>query len=431
MNDLSRRRLLAGIGGTVGVGAVGYGVVKGPGHLAGHTEIGEYGAHQPERSEPEPYEDYEEIIVPDEFDTIQAAVDAAEPRTLIMVEPGIYRQSVDVLETEQLTIRGRDRNEVILDGEFERAIGVNVHADEVVVENMTARHYRDHGFYWGMVDGYRGSYLTAYNNKMYGVYVSGGRNGRFEHSYASGHTDAGFYNGHVLEGSPHNSVLTDCVSEYNGLGFSGTNIAGRFTIKDSIWRFNKGGIVPNTFDSREEPPQHKIRIQNNEVYANNSTESPSRDYAFNAFGTGIAIAGGRDNEIFDNHVYDHINFGIAIAPMYHGRLWLPSGNEVRDNVVENSGRADLALALPNAGGNEFSDNDFDTSRPSRLEADGPFSRFGDPWVTFVMLNSILQAETDSYPEGDWRNTPHPDRKINMPDVDGPPRRAVGDEEVGP
>ena len=58
------------------------------------------------------------ITVPAEQPTIQAAVDAAQPGDLILISPGTYDEAIDVT-TDGLTIRQVDRNEVILDGEFE------------------------------------------------------------------------------------------------------------------------------------------------------------------------------------------------------------------------------------------------------------------------------------------------------------------------
>ena len=47
------------------------------------------------------------INVPGDYDTIQAAVDAAAPGALILVAPGTYHEAVQV-ETDNLTIRGLD-----------------------------------------------------------------------------------------------------------------------------------------------------------------------------------------------------------------------------------------------------------------------------------------------------------------------------------
>ena len=43
--------------------------------------------------------------VPGEYPTIQAAVDAADPGDLVLVDRGVYREAVDV-RTPGLTIRG-------------------------------------------------------------------------------------------------------------------------------------------------------------------------------------------------------------------------------------------------------------------------------------------------------------------------------------
>ena len=78
------------------------------------------------------------LTVPDDFPTIQEAVDAAAPGDLILVKPGTYNEAVQVT-TDDLTIRGLDRNKVVLDGNFELDNGIRVlGAKGVAVENMTA-----------------------------------------------------------------------------------------------------------------------------------------------------------------------------------------------------------------------------------------------------------------------------------------------------
>ncbi|HMQ27044.1 MAG TPA: hypothetical protein PKA98_13725, partial [Acidimicrobiales bacterium] len=123
------------------------------------------------------------LNVPDDYDTIQEAADAAAPGALVLIAEGTYEEAVNVT-CPDITLRGIDRNNVVLEGNFELENGVRIlETDGVVVENMTAQNYTGNGFFWTGVDGYRGSYLTAIRNGDYGVYAYGSVNGVFEHSY--------------------------------------------------------------------------------------------------------------------------------------------------------------------------------------------------------------------------------------------------------
>ncbi len=123
--------------------------------------------------------------VPQDYPTIQNGVDAANPGDLVLIDKGEYDEAVFVT-TPSVTLRGVDRNTVILDGKFELGTGIMVGGNGVAIENMTARNYTLNGFFWTGVKGFRGSYLTAYNNSDYGIYAFGSTDGLFEHSFASG-----------------------------------------------------------------------------------------------------------------------------------------------------------------------------------------------------------------------------------------------------
>ena len=361
------------------------------------------------------------IRVPRDEDTIQGAVNAAEPGDLILIGPGTYHEAVRVL-TPYLTIRGTDRNAVILDGELMLPNAIHViEADGVVVENLTTRHYRVNGVYWSGVQGYRGSYLTAYANGDYGIYAFNSVWGRIEHSYASGHPDSGFYVGECF---PCHALITDVVSEGNAIGYSGTNAGGDLLIVNSEWRNNMGGIVPNTLDSELLPPQRGATIAGNWVHDNNNTDAPAKRLLWPSLGLGIVVGGGRDNEIHGNLVEDHISYGIAVMPNIDANLWLSSGNVVEDNLVRRSGRADLALGAPGAGGDCFAGNDHATSSPVGIEAlHGcgtllPGHAGGGEWgATIGLLTRFAEALNGHNRTGEWENGATPPDQAPMPDAE--------------
>lgn len=375
------------------------------------------------------------LRVPADYPTIQAAVNAARPGQIILIAPGVYHEAVRV-KTPGITIRGEDRNTVILDGNFEPQLssGIEIEANNVVVENMTARHYLGNGFYWDggkdarhPLSGFRGSYLTAYTNGDYGIYAFNFTHGQFDHSYAAGSPDSGFYIGQCY---PCNAIIADVTSEWNALGYSGTNAGGNLIIRDSTWRDNMAGIVPNTLDSEGNPPEHQTVILNNEVYDNNNDQAPSSPLEYPLLGVGIAVPGGVGNVIMNNHVRDQRNYGIIVIPSADAHLWVPSDNRVIGNVVTNSGVADLALAAPAGPGNCFADNTATRTLPALIEQKYPCDTAltelegGDPSISPVIFARLLYANSDSFHRRQWQTVdvsliPASQDQPSMPTIAGP------------
>ena len=354
-----------------------------------------------------------------------------------------------------MTIRGLDRNEVILDGEFELDNGIRVlGADGVAIENMTARNYTFNGFFWTGVDGYRGSYLTAYRNGDYGIYAFDSVNGMFEHSYAAGSPDAGFYIGQCY---PCNAVIDDVHAEHNGLGYSGTNAGGDLLIVNSRFNNNRAGIVPNSGSYELCYPQRETTIVGNLVYSNNQADTPAiDDRASLAMGNGILVAGGVGNTITRNRVWDHdthrhrpraVPRGAGRSTTSRARrsgtpraprriddpvntappellLWDAYDNVVTDNVVEDSRLADLAVgsiaADPATLGNCFAGNTFTTSAPVDLEALAPCDGEGDGRLDrrALDLGALIAAAENAPPSVDYEQAELPELAVldNMPDA---------------
>jgi hypothetical protein len=353
--------------------------------------------------------------VPDEYGTIQEAVDAAAEGDLVLVSPGTYKEAVTVT-TPDITIRGLDRNEVILDGEFEKDNGIRVlETDGVVIENMTAKDYTANGFFWTGAERYRGSYLTAINNGDYGIYAFDSTVGTLEHSLGSGSPDAGFYIGQCY---PCDALVDDVIGENNGLGYSGTNSGGNLLIVNSTFRHNRAGIVPNSGDYEKYPPERETTIVGNLVHDNSNGDTPAIDSARLATGNGILVFGGIDNVIERNRVQDHDVGGIALITAFDVGTWPVTGNKVEDNVVTGSGVADLAAWDEPDSKNCFAGNEFETTAPLDLETLMPCEGEGTGDREAGKLDLTVLADPSTKPEAkDYKTMPEPEAQESMPDAD--------------
>ncbi len=404
------------------------------------------------------------LRVPDDHETITEAVEAAAEGDLILVAPGTYHEAVNVT-TDNLTIRGLDRNEVVLDGEFELDNGIRVlGANGVVIENLTTQNYTSNGVFFLEVDGYRASYVNAIRNGDYGIYGFDSINGTIEHAYGAGSPDAGVYIGQCF---PCDSLIDDVIAEHNGLGYSGTNSGGNLLIVNSTFRHNRAGIVPNSGSYELCYPERQTTIVGNLVHSNNQPDTPAIDVAILAMGNGILIPGGIANTVERNLVYDHDKTGIGLVPFLEegpnddlptedewttdcatqreqaladevpeALLWESWDNQVIGNDVSDSRVADLGVAgvgVPTQDlRNCWSGNVFTTSAPANIETLAPCGGTGSGnWddTPLDVLSWLSEIETRPAPV-DYQTAPLPDPPVlegmddpeNAPVVHaGPPR----------
>ena len=357
-----------------------------------------------------------------QYETIQSAVDAAKAGDLILINSGVYNESVTIT-TPYLTIRGKDRNGVIIDGEFMRENGIQIYeTDGVSVENLSVRNFSLNAVYWNGSKGYKASHLTVYNNGDYGVYAFDSTDGVFEKIYASGHPDSGIYIGQCY---PCNALIYDSVVEGNALGYSGTNAGGHLYIYNNIWRDNMSGIIPNTLDSELNPPGRETTIVGNLVVDNNNYEAPANRFGLVAQGMGIVMPGRVGDVVEKNIVINHDKYGLVASPMLDVNLYFSQHVKVRDNVIMDSGYTDLALAGPWGPGNCYEGNIYQTSTPPLLEqlhdcesvGNGSYlSRFplqGDVSGLMMLAGLFADAASQEAPKARYKDYPWPEPQENM------------------
>jgi hypothetical protein len=317
-----------------------------------------------------------EIRVPEDVPTLQRAIAQAAPGDTIVLAAGTYPGGNVVPRAKHdITIRGVDRNTVVLDGADQRKNGIVVRADGVSILNLSAHNYRTKALYWEGGDRFRASYITAWNVGGYGIYTEDSEQGVLDHDYVSGAADAAYY---VGECRPCHATISRVVARLSAIGYSGTNATG-VVIRDSVWDRNGVGLIPNTYANEALPPQARTTIVGNTITRSGRARVPIHTALAGFVGIGIAIAGGNDNAIIRNRVTGSERFGIAVFPTARfvvfdpaakepGPPWRPQRNRIFRNVVTGSGTADLALARGSGRGNCFTGNVVRRTLPVRLQA---------------------------------------------------------------
>jgi hypothetical protein len=317
-----------------------------------------------------------EIHVPADVPTLQLAIARAEPGDTITLAAGTYPGGNVVGKSKHdLTIRGSDRNAVVLDGGDRRKNGIVVHADGVSILNLSAHNFLENAFYWVGANRFRASYLTAWNVRGYGIYVEDGEQGTIDNDFVSSAADAAYY---VGECRPCAATLSHVVATLSAVGYSGTNATG-VLIRDSLWDGNGAGIVPNTYANEALPPQARTTIVGNTITGSGRARVPIRTALAGFVGIGIAVAGGNENVITRNRIRGSERYGVAVFPTARyvvfdpstpepGPRWRPRGNRVSENLVTGSGHADLALAKGSGKGNCFTSNTIRRALPRALQA---------------------------------------------------------------
>ena len=367
------------------------------------------------------------ITVPVDQPTIQDAVDAAAPGDTILIEPGVYREQI-IVETDDLVIRGLDRNDVILDGEDELFDGFLVVSDGVAIENLTVQHFRQSGvIFTGQVnygadaaasgeplERYRVSHVTAINNGTYGVYAFAARDGLISDTYASGHPDSGFYVGQC---KPCDVVLDNVIAERNSIGYYGTNASGGVYVVNSVFRNNRLGLTPNSQDAERLAPQEGTVIAGNLVVDNDDPEAPAIPEGF--FGGGIVIGGGIDNEVIRNRVEDHVVVGIALVPL---DAYQPLNNRIIGNVIDGNGIDLVVDTNGSPNGNCVANNQLSTEAPANVSSSIVCDASAEPF-------DPAPFESPAPPPAiDYRLVQRPGPQPTMDDPTSTPER-VGDPPV--
>ncbi|MCM3778753.1 right-handed parallel beta-helix repeat-containing protein [Microbacterium hydrocarbonoxydans] len=331
------------------------------------------------------------VRVPADEATISAAVSAANEGDTVLVAPGVYRETV-AIDTPGITLRGEDRNVVVIDGEMRRGNGVVVSAPGVTVQNLTVRRATQNGVLvtgmrgddgtpvgghdgyrtidtgdFPLLDGFRIDHVTASNNGLYGIYAFNSANGVISDSYASGGADSGIYVGQC---DRCGIVVSGNVAERNAVGFEIANAGGGLIVTGNRFVGNRVGATVASDYQEAYVPQRAATLVGNVIAANAEIATPAQ--ADGAFGIGVGIAGGTENELSANLIQANPTAGVILTS---AEDLGPESNRITRNALFDNG-VDLVFAPRSrapGSGNCWEGNDGASTAPVDLQSLSPCS----------------------------------------------------------
>jgi Right handed beta helix region len=317
-------------------------------------------------------------------ESIQAAVDAADPGQTITVLAGTYRENV-VITKDGITLRGRGAHLVppaapapnACSGPDPATVGIcvlgqiNFDTGEVLrpVEDVTISGFRLRDFPDAGVLALGAKDATfannvALNDDEYGLtaFVSTGT--RMLFNRASGAEEAGFYIG---DSPQADATLVGNIATDSRFGILWRNAEGGRAVHNLV-QGNCVGImvlsgIPGLPGTAGDLSMHANVIRANTRPCEESEEGPALS------GVGIAITGAHDNRVTGNRITDNVpsgptefSGGVAVVKDFLGAP--PENNLVQGNVVL---RNDPDLFWDGSGsGNRFRHNRCRTSDPASL-----------------------------------------------------------------
>jgi len=245
------------------------------------------------------------IIVPDDYPTIQGAVNAANSGDTVYVRAGTYYEHVTI--DKSISLIGEDKYNTIIDGNND-GIVVTVTAHNVKITGFTAQ---NSGSYSGIYVGSSGNNISCniITDNRDGIYLYSS----FNNTISGNNIVANFDNGIRFYISSNNSIYENNITnnEQDGMSLLGT--------ADNLCRNNiisRNNIMANNDGS--------IRVRhssNNVISENNIT-----DIGW----VGIVLAYSSENNISGNNVRG-INNNYCGIQLYYSSYDIISGNNITNN----------------------------------------------------------------------------------------------------
>jgi nitrous oxidase accessory protein NosD len=318
------------------------------------------------------------VVFPGE--SIQQAVDAAEPGDTVLLTPGTYRESV-MVSTPGITLSGMGRSTVIepapkKTGKCAEAgngicvLGTKDHDVEgVTIASLTVTGFTSTGVFAMATDGLTVRNVTAVKNGVWGIAQERSVHGVFRKNTARDNGDAGLFLANTIKEEAGAADTGGTLVEHNRLEGNRIGLTVRrlrnLTVAANHLTGNCAGVF--VVGDENKPRAGALTVRDNSVVKNNKS-CPKTARLDALQGSGIVLTGTEDalvtgNRVIGNAGASSLSGGIVLFKSFVGT---PSErNRISDNVLEDNAPADLVNT--DAGkDNTFEHNTCRASRPAGM-----------------------------------------------------------------
>jgi parallel beta-helix repeat protein len=310
------------------------------------------------KSKKNPSEEKEHRIIVHAGSSIQAAVNTADEGSIILVEPGIYKETI-VLDKPGIQIIGL-KNGVVIENpsDEEDGITVNDNGDGFVLKNITIRDFKENGIILKNVDNFILSHVTAINNGEYGIFPVHSSHGTIEFCVVKGHSDTGLY---VGQSSDVKMEFNTALDNVNGIEVENSS---NISVERNQSFNNVCGIPVDLLPGKDVKTSANIVIKNNNVSNNNHVNfgEPGSLESVVPKGLGILVLGADNVTIETNIVTGNEFAGITVfSTVVLGALAglppeafadidpNPDNARITRNLVKKNGNSPPTLPIPLPG----------------------------------------------------------------------------------
>ncbi|WP_416977525.1 right-handed parallel beta-helix repeat-containing protein [Streptomyces sp. T028] len=328
---------------------------------------------------------YHAIHVVKQGQSIQKAVDAADPGDTVYVSAGTYRESVTVT-TDGVTLRGAGSRTVLRPAPVKKKAAAGTCAADgngicligtkdrkvkgVTVADLTVTGFTKNGVYATGTDKLTVRQVTARKNGVWGIATEASERTVLRGNTARDNGDAGLFLANTVKEERGATETRGTLVQGNRLEGNRIGVTVRrlrdLTVAGNLMTGNCAAVF--VVGDENKPKAGRVTVRDNRIVGNNKS-CPKTARLDALQGSGIVLTGAEDsvvtgNEIRDNAGTSPLSGGIVLFKSFVGTT--SERNRISDNRLSGNSPADLVVTDTAGKGNTFERNTCKASKPAGL-----------------------------------------------------------------